>query len=823
MKNMTLSRAAYRRGLILLLATVSVLPAAQARASADDPVVAEAEWIMSLQVASGPDAGLIAMNEPQSLCVPYFANLAASGLASATLSTGDPRYVQAAWRWLDWYAAHMDGSGFVTDYELRNGVWTSTGDFDSTDAYAATYVTAVRAAYAATGDAGRLAAAWPAVRRATDAMLQTAAPGYLTYAKPGWNLMYAMDNAEVYDAWLAVAELATIHGDATLRARADEWVAGMRVSLARFWNEATQAYDVALADGGIRHAADWTEFYPSVTAQVWMINTGLVPAARASALATGIEQAYPAWDDPNSTGLFNPPEGPQVRPIGWWPSFADAFTEAGMQARALAGFTRMRDAALAGGRVWPYHAGSAGRMIDFVVARPDTFVTQGPPAWTNDATAMLTFSASSGSATFECSLDGAPWSPCVSPVTWTGLTDGPHRAEVRALNAAGHADPIPASWSWTLDRVAPTVRLAAAPPDPGGIGSAMFAFDGTDDRGSVSFECALDEEAFVACPSPKAYPAIATGSHTFVVRARDAAGNVSAVETHSWFADSAAPETTITAGPSGATWTEPFTFEFSGADDATATVRFECRLGAAAYAPCASPVSHSFGHEGAFLFSVRAVDAAGNRDATPATRSWFVDRSPPETALSAAPSSFSAVRTARFVFAGNDTVSPSFWLSYECRLDGAAWNRCASPVTYADLADGSHVFEARTVDAAGHVDPTPARFEWVVDTAPPASAITTPDQSVLADLPPAMQRLVRGTVADAGSGVREVAVTFTAVGGAPVRVTAALSCDDAAARSCTWVAAAPAGRGRFEVRVTATDRAGGTESPGPPAIVVYVF
>ena len=37
----------------------------------------------------------------------------------------------------------------------------------------------------------------------------------------------------------------------------------------------------------------------------------------------------------------------------------------------------------------------------------------------------------------------------------------------------------------------------------------------------------------------------------------------------------------------------------------------------------------------------------------------------------------------------------------QCRLDGKAWHACAGSETFAELADGSHTFEVRTVDGAG--------------------------------------------------------------------------------------------------------------------------
>jgi hypothetical protein len=78
------------------------------------------------------------------------------------------------------------------------------------------------------------------------------------------------------------------------------------------------------------------------------------------------------------------------------------------------------------------------------------------------------------------------------------------------------------------------------------------------------------------------------------------------------------PETTITKQPTAKTRKKSATFEFTSSE---ANSTFECSLDGAAYAPCASPATYKVG-KGNHALSVRARDAAGNLDPTPATASW---------------------------------------------------------------------------------------------------------------------------------------------------------------------------------------------------------
>jgi hypothetical protein len=106
---------------------------------------------------------------------------------------------------------------------------------------------------------------------------------------------------------------------------------------------------------------------------------------------------------------------------------------------------------------------------------------------------------------------------------------------------------------------------------------------------------------------------------------------------------------------------------------------------------------------------VRATDAAGNTDQTPATRTWTVDTVTPDTAIDSGPSGTVNTAAASFAFSASEAGA-----SFECRLDGGAWAGCTSPRAYSGLNDGAHTFEVRARDAAGNTDQTPASRSWTI-------------------------------------------------------------------------------------------------------------
>jgi hypothetical protein len=84
------------------------------------------------------------------------------------------------------------------------------------------------------------------------------------------------------------------------------------------------------------------------------------------------------------------------------------------------------------------------------VTPPETTIDSGPEAVVTSPNASFAFSSSEPGATFECSLDGAPFGGCTPPRAYTSLPSGSHVFQVRATDAAGNTDPTPASRSWTV-------------------------------------------------------------------------------------------------------------------------------------------------------------------------------------------------------------------------------------------------------------------------------------------------------------------------------------------------------------------------------------
>jgi hypothetical protein len=241
---------------------------------------------------------------------------------------------------------------------------------------------------------------------------------------------------------------------------------------------------------------------------------------------------------------------------------------------------------------------------------PETTIDSGPPAVSHKPTATFTLSSEAG-ASFECRLDGHAWGGCGEIA---GLDDGRHVLRARARDRAQNVDPTPARYSWRVD-LPPQTSLTSGPSGPTSSTSATFRFSSDDT--AATFQCKLDDRSWSSCTSGKTFTGLPQGSHTFEVRARDSAGtNDRSPAARTWKVDTVAPDTTIT---SVSVRGKAATLSFSSSEQGST---FECQLDQGAWQACSSPKTYrALGH-GPHRLRVRATDAAGNRDQTPAMRSF---------------------------------------------------------------------------------------------------------------------------------------------------------------------------------------------------------
>ncbi len=392
------------------------------------------------------------------------------------------------------------------------------------------------------------------------------------------------------------------------------------------------------------------------------------------------------------------------------------------------------------------------------------------------------------SASSETWLGASGTASWTYPFADTGFpADGTYTVNWRALDAAGNV--TAGGVDVVVDNTAPsTPQIVQAPPDPSGP-SVQLDFAKSDPQDST--ECRLDNSTWSPCSRPVSYAGLADGAHTFAVRATDAAGNVSTPASHAWSVDTSLPsilighptggrsfnDTTYAAGcgtPAGdlcGTASDPqgslarvdvsirrdgtsTYWNGTGFSSATEVLLPVTGTNSWSYAMAAA----AFPAEGQYTLSARATDGAG-LTATD-TVVFTIDRTAPAApAITSGPTG-----TTR----GNDTFTftGESGATFECLVDGGAWQACTSPRSLTGLADGSHTFSVRAVDPAGNTGPAASRT-WTIDATAPTSTTTFPaaggsynNTTFNAGCGTSTTGDLCGTAADPGSGVAKVEVSL---------------------------------------------------------------
>jgi hypothetical protein len=269
-------------------------------------------------------------------------------------------------------------------------------------------------------------------------------------------------------------------------------------------------------------------------------------------------------------------------------------------------------------------------------APPTATIDQKPADPSAGGSVTFAYHSSEANSSFQCSLapegQADSFSSCSATKTYTGLADGAYTFKVTATDAAGNPQSTPTAYSWTVDNsladtTPPQTTISAHPSDPSSSPDASFAY-ASNEAGS-SFECSLDGSPFVPCPATGiSYSGLASGPHSFQVRAIDASANVDPTPAGFSFQVVLAPVQLAPPPPQVAPAPQTVLFRKPAAKsrDRTPTFRFrsqpagatyQCALDRGPFKSCRSPFTTKPLKPGPHKFSVRAI-AAGAIDATPA-------------------------------------------------------------------------------------------------------------------------------------------------------------------------------------------------------------
>ena len=331
-----------------------------------------------------------------------------------------------------------------------------------------------------------------------------------------------------------------------------------------------------------------------------------------------------------------------------------------------------------------------------------------------------------------------------------------------ATDAAGNTSNCSTTSAvYTQDSVVPPAPDIDPASTHGLVASTSATFSFSDTEAGVSYRCARDGGAFIACTSPKSYAALAQGEHTFAVRAVDGAGNAGDPATTTWTVDTVRPVVTIESGPAALGNDASPVFTFSTSEPADTSCSLVLTTAPDSFAPCTSPQAFTDLPDGRYRFAVKATDPAGNTSLT-VSRTFKVDTKAPAVRLTGKPVAATNDNTPTFTF------STEAGASTRCSLQRSAapanFAPCSSPASYGPLAEGTYTFAVTSTDGAGNTS-APVQYTFRVDTLAPTATPKSPAAGATAV---SQTGNVTAQLSEPVNGVTGTSFTLTTPGGPSV-------------------------------------------------------
>jgi len=261
--------------------------------------------------------------------------------------------------------------------------------------------------------------------------------------------------------------------------------------------------------------------------------------------------------------------------------------------------------------------------------------------------------------------------------------------------------------------VAPKTTINSYSPSSFPTSSTNMTVNFSADQSGVQYFCSLDNVAASQCSSPMNYSGLASGSHSFSVYSKNAAGLMDAQPAKlNWTVDTVAPVVTIDNLSTLPTLTNSssITVLFSSNEPVT----FKCSLDDSIPTTCTSPLSLSNLSSGSHTITISDFDMAGNSSESPAVFQWTIDQTAPIAQIVAASPSapINNSSSISMQFAANESAT------FECSIDNGVFQSCVSPMEINNLVEGSHWFSVRAIDMAGNQG-LAASYSWTTDLTAP--------------------------------------------------------------------------------------------------------
>ncbi len=209
---------------------------------------------------------------------PYIVNI----IAIYEINSG--RNIKEIKNYILWYFNHLnypDKEGLTSsiyDYKIsKTGKEMSTNDYDSVDGYAGTFLYLLNLYHLKTGDKSLIDSNWEKIKDIAYLIPYLQAEDGLTKAVPkgNHNAKYLMDNCEAFAGIKAFNELSlhTEHGQDSFYI---ETATDIKKAVLETLYNSDQGNFYWAIDDKVKHASNWSNFYPDTFAQLFLIYFGLL-------------------------------------------------------------------------------------------------------------------------------------------------------------------------------------------------------------------------------------------------------------------------------------------------------------------------------------------------------------------------------------------------------------------------------------------------------------------------------------------------------------------------------------------------------------------